>query len=182
MKLFRLNEDYEAVPEKDTIMLVPEFAKLWTVKYNRMPGDVKGIDRRRGKAEILYLYFYCDYRSEFSELSDQERREAALDAAGLDYEYKISAELKDAEAKYIAMQETRELKLIKAAYNKVDRLQEYMNSKDEIDDDNYKAAMDSISKIGNLLKGLKELEIQVRKQESGNKGIRGGQESGFLKA
>lgn len=181
MKLFRLNEDYDAVPEQDTIMLVPEFAALWRVKYNMIAGDIKGLDRRRGKAELQYLYFYCDYRSEFSELSDQDRKEAALNASGLDEDYKMSNELKSAEEKYLFMQETRELKLIKAAYKKIDKLQEYMDSDVEIDDDNYKSAMDAVSKIGLLLKGVKELETQVRKQESGNKGVRGGQESGFLK-
>lgn len=182
MKLFKLNNEYEVVPEKDTIMLVPEFKALWMVKYNSMPGDIKGLDRRRGKMEIQYLYFFCDYRSEFSELPIGERREQALNAAGMDHDYRISDELKAAEEKYLAMQETRELRLVRAAFNKVDKLSAYMNSNVEIDDDNYKASMDAVTKVGNMLKGLKELEMQLKKQEAGGKRIRGDQESGFLKA
>ena len=181
MKLFKLDNDYNVVPEKETIMLIPEFKILWSLNYNKMKGDTKGLERRKGGAEIVFLYFYCDYRSEFAELSDEERKNRALISADLPDNYKISGELDDAIGMYRHLQETRELKLVSAAYKKVDKLQEYLDSDSDVTDENYKAAMDSISKIGPLLKGLKDLEIQLKKQEAGNKGIRGGQESGFLK-
>ncbi len=179
MKLFKLNSDYDVEPEKETIMLIPEFAELWKLKYNVGPNDSDGRDRKRGIAEIIYLYFFCDYRSEFSELSVSERKEAALNAAGLDGDYKISGTLKGAEQKYLQMQETRELKLLKSAYGTIDKLQAYFDEI-TIDDKNAKNTLENLSKLGAVLTGLKKLEEQVQKQEQKDGGSRGGAEKGFL--
>ena len=46
MKLFRLDADYNVVPEKDTIMLIMEFKSLWSMKYNAVSGDNDGGIRR----------------------------------------------------------------------------------------------------------------------------------------
>ncbi len=179
MKLFKLDGEYNVLPEKDTVMLIPEFKALWILKYNNQEGDRDGRDRKRGNGEIQYLYFSCDYRSEFSELSLSEREEAALNAAGLYPSYKISKELSAARDKYLFMQETRELKLLQSAYAVIDKLQEYFDEVD-IDDSNAKTVIDNISKLGATLQGLKKLEDQVKKQEQKDGGIRGGGEQGFL--
>jgi len=179
MKLFKLDGDYNVHPEKDTVMLIPEFKALWGVAYNRGQGDVRGDFKKRGKSELQYLYFSCDYRSEFSELTIEEREEAALDAAGLPQDYKISVQLEAAREKYLFMQETRELKLLQSAYGTIDKLQFYFDEV-EISDSNAKTIIDNLSKLGATLDGLKKLEAQVRKQEAKDGGIRGGGESGFL--
>ncbi len=179
MKLFRLNAEYEIEPEKDTIMLVPEFAALWTLKYNKGTGDHDGRERKRGQAELTFLYFYCDYRSEFSELNVSERKEAALNAAGLPEDYAISGTLDAARVKYLEMQETRELKLLTSAYGTIDKLRDYFDNV-VIDDKNAKNTLESLAKVGTVLTGLKKLEEQVRKQEQKEGGIRGDSEKGFL--
>jgi len=181
MKLFKLDADYDVKPEKETIMLIPEFAALWALKYNKGSKDVDGRKRFRGRAEIQFLYFFCDYRSEFSELTVSERREAAFNAAGLDPEYAISGTLKGAEQKYLEMQETRELKLLKAAYGTIDKLQVYFHEI-TIDDKNAKSTLENLAKLGQVLTGLKKLEEQVRKQEQKDGGTRGSAEKGFLDA
>ncbi len=179
MKLFRLDGEYKIEPEKDTIMLIEEFAALWRMRYNHAPGDEQGRKRKRGLKEIQYLYFFCDYRSEFSELSASERKEAALNAAGLDPAYRFSSEMAAAQIKYLQMQETRELKLLTSAYGVIDKLQVYF---DEIviDDANSKTVIANLSNLGATLAGLKKLEEQVRKQEQQDGGIRGQGEKGFL--
>ncbi len=179
MKLFHLNEDYEVVPEQETIMLVPEFAALWTLAYNKREGDRDGRKRYRARKELLYLYFFCDYRSEYSELSISERHEAAMDSADLFADYKVSEQLQAAMDKYFAIQETRELKLLGSAYGVIDRLRAYF---DEvlITDSNAKGVVDNISKMGGILAGLKKLEEQVRKQHAQDGKIRGSGEKGFL--
>ncbi len=181
MKLFKLDSGYGVIPEKDTIMLIPEFYALWTLKYNKMTGDRKGFERRKGVREIVYLYFYCDYRSEFSELDNNDKHQAALDAAGLPDNYRFTEELDKAVVKYLQMQETRELKLLNSAYNVIDKLREMMDGIEIIDEENQRSAIESVVKIGALLKGVKELEKQVRKQEGERGSIRGDAEEGFLK-
>jgi len=179
MRLFHLNEQYEVLPEQETVMLVPEFKNLWELNYNKQTGDAQGRQRTRGKAELAYLYFYCDYRSEFSELTNSERKEEALNASGLDPNYKISETLLTAQKKYLKMQETRELKLLTSAYGVIDKLQIYFDAV-EIRDGNSKSVIENLSKLGNVLNGLKKLEEQVRKQQRSDGKIRGDQEKGFL--
>lgn len=180
MRLFTLDEEYDIIPEKDTIMLVPEFKALWTLKYNgHKKHPTSSRERPRGKQEITYLYFYCDYRSEFSELTDAERHEAALAAANLDEDYKLSKELEAAKAKYLQMQETRELKLLTSAYGVIDKLRVYFDNV-EVSSSNSKTIIENLAKLGPTLQGLKRLEEQVRKQQRQDGKIRGGQDRGFL--
>ncbi len=179
MKLFTLDENYNVVPEHDTIMLVPEFATLWTLVYNKQPRDFNGRKRDRGRKEMVYLYFYCDYRSEYSELSDSERHQAAIDSAGLPEGYNISDELRAAMDRYISLQESPELKLLSSAYGVIERLRIYLDTV-EVTDANSKIIIDNLSKMGGLLNGLKKLEEQVRKQHSQDGRIRGDSEKGYL--
>jgi hypothetical protein len=179
MKLFKLDAEYNVIPEKETVMMVPEFAVLWTLKYNKNERDSDGRKRYRGHAELQYLYFFCDYQSEFAELSDPERKEAALNSAGLPDEYRLSPELIAAEEKYAFMQETRELKLLKSAYGTIDKLREYFDDV-VVDDKNAKSLIDNIAKLGQVLEGLEKLEDRVKKKESKSGGHRGNAEKGFL--
>ena len=179
MQLFHLNSDYEVEPEKETIMLVPEFAALWTLVYNKQDGDRGGRQRLRARKELVYIYFRNDYRSEYSELSDVERNEASLDAADLPSDYPISSTLQRAIDKYTSIQETRELKLLNSAYGVIDKLRAYYDDI-VISDANSKSVIDNIGKTGSVLAGLKKLEDQVRKQHGQDGKIRGGQDKGYL--
>jgi len=179
MKLFKLDDEYEIEPEQETILLVPEFKVLWSLAYNKQEGDRDGRSRKRGRSELVYLYFYCDYRSEFSELSNEERKEAAMDAAGLDPNHTIGTELRNARDKYLELQETRELKLLNSAYGVVDKLRLYFEQI-EVTDTNAKSVVDNLSKLGPVLAGVKKLEEQVRKAQGGDGKIRGSGERGFL--
>lgn len=179
MRLFQLDDEYNVVPEKNTLMLIPEFYALWNRRYNHQDGDRDGKRRNRCKMEIVYLYFFCDYRSEFFDLTNSERREAAMDAAGMRDDYKFSDQLITAQDKYFSMQETRELKLLKSAYGVIDKLNLYF-TQIEITDSNSKATIDNMSKVGAALAGLKKLEDQMMKEQRQDGHIRGGQEKGFL--
>ena len=181
MKLFKLDNEYNVVPEKDTVMMVPEFAILWTLKYNKNDRDSDGRKRYRGRAELQYLYFFGDYQSEFAELSEPERKEAALNSASLEETYRLSPELIAAEEKYFFMQETRELKLLKSAYGTIDKLRQYFDDI-EIDDKNAKSLIENIGKLGATLEGLEKLEQRVKKKEGKASGHRGTAEKGFLDA
>lgn len=179
MKLFKLDDEYEIQPEQETILMVPEFKILWSLAYNKQEGDRDGRSRKKGRSELVYLYFYCDYRSEFSELSNVERQEAAMDAAGMDPAYIIGDHLKAARDKYLELQETRELKLLNSAYGVVDKLRVYFEQI-EVTDANAKSVVDNLSKLGPVLAGVKKLEEQVRKAQGTDGKVRGSGERGFL--
>jgi hypothetical protein len=180
MKLFKLNADYQVVPEKETVMLIPEFHALFTLNYNKGERDSDGRNRYKGTAELVYMYFFCDYRSEYSALDNISRKDQALRAASLPEDYKITGELDDACEKYMELQKTRELKLLTSSYNMIDKLDLFFNDV-SVNHANFDKCMKHLGNLGDILKNVKNLEIQQRKQEGEKKGIRGGAESGFLK-
>jgi len=179
MRLFRLDDDYSVVPEQETVMLIPEFKALWSMKYNANKKDSVGRKRYRARKELVYLYFYCDYRSEYSEFSEEERHIASLDAAELPQDYRLSKELQSAKDRYIDIQETRELRLLKSAYDTIDKLRDYFNDV-EVTDENATKVLNNLGKIGEALAGIKRLEEQARKYQKGDGAIRGNQETGLL--
>jgi hypothetical protein len=112
MKLFRL-ENYEIKLNKDEALLIPEFAALFTLKYNKKTaGDVDGRKRVRAFKELTYLYFMIDYKSEHVNYTNEERHVKSLEDSGLEENYTISKELRDAMQRYDQMQQTLSLKAL----------------------------------------------------------------------
>lgn len=179
MRLLRVNEDFEVIPERETLVLIPEFAELFSLNYNKQPGDVQGRKRERVKSELIYMYFMYDFRSEYDSLDESEKHEQAMRAADLSVDYEISPQLKAAIDKFCELQDTRELKLLRSAYGVADKLRTYFDTV-EVDDTNAKNLIDNMSKIGNVLDSLKKVEASVKKALSGNKRIRGDQVKGRL--
>src|SRR4051812_43035598 len=103
--------DFEPKPS-DEFLMIQEFKALFTLAYNKdFEGDSQGRSRKRGLAEARFLYFHCDYKSEFAKYNTVERMEHSLSAAGLDPEYEISDELRLAIGRYEKLRESRNLKL-----------------------------------------------------------------------
>lgn len=179
MKLFRINEDYEIVPEKDTLYLIPEFNALFSLNYNKQSGDNQGRKRMRAKYELIFIYFAYDYRSEYSDLDEEERISEARKAAGFDENYKISKELQTAIDKFIYLQDSKELRLLKTARDTVDKIRNYLEDT-EISSNNIKDVVSTLSGLGKLLISLGQLETSVKKaMQQGNR-TRGDQIPGRL--
>jgi hypothetical protein len=174
--------DFEPKPSTE-FMLIKEFEALFTIKYNKgFDGDAQGRERRRGTAEAKFLYFHCDYRSEFAKYDTVERMEHAFVAAGLDPDYVISDELRAAIGRYLALRDSRNLRLLQATWKAVDKLQKWFEdvdfTKPEYD---AKEVMSNIANLGKVIKGLGDLEENVRAEESQTAGTRGDAEGGRLK-
>ena len=190
MKLFKI-EDYTPVPSEEAYA-IHEFAELLTLNYNKQQGDKQGRKRNRGIKELRFIFFYCDYRSEFAKYPEAERREEALAAAGLPENHSISTQLKDAIAQYRRLQESRPVKLLNSARSVVDKLTLYFNTVQltKTDEDGNvtinedvqaKDILANVSNLGKILKGLDELETQVKKQEAEGETYRGEAEPGRLR-
>jgi hypothetical protein len=177
MRLLRINENFEVIPERETLAIIPEFAELFTLNYNKQEGDVQGRKRERAKAELIYIYFMYDFRSEYANLDEEERHEQSMHAAGFPVDYDISKQLTAAIEKFRELQDTEELKLLRSAYGVATKLRTYFDTV-EVDDTNAKSLIDNMSKIGNVLESLKKVEESVKKALSGNKRIRGDQVKG----
>ena len=99
---------------------------IMELKYNKQPGDSQGRERKRGIAELCFVYFYTDYRSMYNEYPQEERMKAALTAAGLPEDYKISDKLqKVVDWMLDNRDKSRKLRILESARHAVDQLTEY---------------------------------------------------------
>jgi hypothetical protein len=185
MKLFQI-DNFEPVPT-DEFFMIEEFKELYTVKYNQTEDDKSGKLRKRGLAEARYIYFLCDHRSEFAKYSADERHQESLDSAGLPPDYKISAKLEAAIAKYTKLLDSRNLRLLRGANAAVDKLANYLNDVDFTKADangkplyDPKDLISNISNLGKVIEGLEKLEEQVLKEEGSESTTRGSAEKGRL--
>ncbi len=68
MKLFKY-EGYKVVISEEALLLKP-FKKIWDRD--------KSISKNRALSELAYIYFYCDPRSDYQYITDNEDRDEAI--------------------------------------------------------------------------------------------------------
>ena len=186
MELFRI-ENYKALINKTDVYLVPEFKAMLELKYNTQKGDHQGRNRVRAYKEFTFLYFYIDYRSEYNNYTETEKKAEALLAANLPEDYSFSKELKAAIKKYKELQETRILKLLNAANNAIDKIRIYYDNLDFTSTDNQgkprhdpSKVLISINGLAKTIESLEKLEKKVKQSLKQDTGVRGDSEEGFL--
>jgi hypothetical protein len=187
MELFTM-QDYELELNKPEILLVKEFADLWETNRNKGAGDNRGYEKKRAFKEFSFIYLVYDWKSPYSEYSDQEKREAAQLDSTLTNKQLEDDKFIAACRKYQEMQDSRILKLLRSAYRATDELRIYFDNIDlqERDPETGKpiyAAKDliaSISALGKTVEGLEQLEYMVKKEKEKERGLRGGQEAGMF--
>ena len=186
MDLFRI-ENYKAIINKKDVMLIPEFKAMLELKYNTQKGDHQGRLRIRAHKEFTFIYFYVDYRSEYSNYTKEERKKESLAAAELPEDYVISNQLEKAIVKYGELQETRSLKLLSSANNAIDKIRLFYDNLDFTEtDDNGKLKYDpnrvltSINALSKTIESLEQLEKRVKQSLKQDLGVRGDNEEGFF--
>ncbi len=187
MDLFKL-QDYELEINKAEVLLVKEFADLWDTNRNKGVGDNRGYEKKRAFKEFQFMYLVYDWKSPYSEYSDQEKREAAQSDSSLTDKQLTDDKFLAACKKYQELQDSRMLKLLRSAYRAVDELRIYFENIDlqDIDPETGKpihSAKDLISNISNLgktVEGLSQLEYMVKKEKEQERGLRGQQEAGMF--
>jgi hypothetical protein len=186
MKVFTV-EDYVPVPTQE-FLLIQEFKELFAPKYNsNFDGDTTGKYKKRGHAEARFLFFFCDYKSEFAKFDEDSRKTESLTAAGLPADYKISEKLEAAVNRYNTLKVSRNLRLLNSANKAIDKLEKYFSEVDftAIHPDgspkyNPKDIISNISNLGKVLEGLEKLKEAVEKEEGQEASARGDAEKGRL--
>lgn len=166
------NEALEISPEA---LAIKAFRKLWT--------------RTRAKVhatkEISVVYFYCDYRSPYSKIHEEERMEQIkIDVFG-DIKWEPDEDIFTAIKKYQELQITPSMSLLIAAREATQSIATYY--KDIVEkkkDANGNTMRIDINDIGKLTKALKEtggiletlnkLEKQVKEEITAGETITGG--------
>lgn len=171
------------------ILLIKEFAELVECKRNICKEDPKGDLCLRAFREFTYIWLAIDWKSPYSDFSERERHQEALNDSGITEEEFNNPEFRAACRKYRQLQESnRSIKMLQAAQNTVDNFIDYFNTVVDLSerDANGKPVFktkDIISEISSLSKVHEELKIlegQVKKEMMETTSIRGGATDGFL--
>ena len=189
MDLFNLRDDFTIEINKAEVLLVKEFNDLFTVKFNtNEPGDKEGRKRLRAFKVLSYIYLVYDWKSPYAEYSLKERHIDALKDANLAEEVVKDELVVKAIEKYLSLQDTRVLKLLKSAYLLVDKLRHHFETLDLEERDpitgkpvfNAKDVMMNLNSLAKTVDSLKQLEYQVKKEKEAEKSLRGDVEPGMF--
>lgn len=170
------------------ILLVKEFGALMENARNICKEDPEGVYGLRAFREFTYIWLALDWKSPYSDYSEQERHQEALNDSRISESEFNNPEFRAACRKYRALQEsTRSIKLLKAAQNTVDKFIDYFNNVDPEERDPLTGkpifkVKDLIAEISNLSKvndELNTLENMVKKELQEASIIRGGAVEGF---
>ena len=174
------------VPE---ILLIREFEALMDNKRNITPKDKKGEHGERAFREFKYIWLALDWLSPYSDYSEQERHQEALKDAGLTEEEFNDPLFRAACRKYREIQESaRDIKLVRAAQNKVDELIDYFNEGSDLQERDpitgkpiFKAkdVIGEMSSISKVLDELDALEARIKKKQKAATGLRAGAVEGY---
>jgi hypothetical protein len=154
---------------------IPEFKAIWKRD--------KGRSKLDAHAELSYVFYMCDYKSEFRNFPEQEKvkkiREAFINKR-LGEDWKPDAKISAAMELYKQMQETPSLRFLNGVTITLDKLTEYLVEADIEDgkDGNIKDIMAAIEKGQKIVAGLGKLKESVSKEVSESSKLRGGGEVG----
>lgn len=172
------------------ILLIKEFAALWSNDRNKTKEDPKGLKKSRAYKEFTYMYLMIDWQSHYSQFNEAERNEAAKQDSGITEEEFNDPEFRAACRKYREIQESaRDIKLVRAAQNKVDELIDYFNEGSDLQERDpitgkpiFKAKdiMGEMASVSKVLDELDALEARVKKKQKAASGLRAGATEGYI--
>lgn len=97
---------------KDELRTIRQFRLI--IERDKSPRDKEtGEDKLIAKAELSYVYFYCDYNSPFVNLGEDERHKQSLKATDLPDNWKPDKLVKDAMEIYEIIQYTPAIRSIR---------------------------------------------------------------------
>lgn len=146
-------------------------------------------DKERADREFTYIYLAIDWKSPYSNYSEQERHEAALKDAHITEEEWNDPLFRAACRKYRALQESnRYVRLLKSAELVTDKITDYFNNVDlEERNENTGAYVNKVSDIQKAMENaakqietLKTIESLVKKEITEQSQIRAGATEGFV--
>lgn len=164
MELFEL-KDYTVVFSPQALLLKP-FKILWTRDKNKL--------KTRALAELAFVFYYSDFKSDFSDILDEELKiQEIVRNLNVSDDWKPDDKVMDACQFYIERSETVSSRLLKNIIQGVNNIGEMFKDIDvnAIDDKgkpvyNIAQLVTAAKSIPALITALKEAEIEVKKQSS----------------
>ena len=189
IKIFQYN-NVNGIVELNTpeIILVKEFSELMKDERNICEDDKTGKHKLRAFREFTYIYLALDWQSPYADFAERERHELSLQDARMTEEEFNNPEFRAACRKFKEMQnETRSIKLLRAAQETIDKFMDYFHNIDPEERDpltgkpifKVKDIMAEISSLSKVQQELQTLESMVKKEISESSQLRGGYQDGY---
>lgn len=140
--------------------------------------------------ELLFIYYYCDFRSDFIDIKDIEERTKEIKLnIGLSTDWKIDKVVTEAINFYNKRENsTTEMQLLEAGLEAANKLGEHLK-KIELDERNEKTnqpvhdpkkIQSIIELLPKTVKSLIETKREIKKEKSNNTGARGSIQKGMF--
>lgn len=164
------------------ILLVKEFADLWTNERNICKEDPTGKKKLRGFRELIYIYMAIDWGAPGSKDTPANRHKYALEASQLTDEEYNDPVFKAACRKYQELQNSSSVigQMVETYQNNIHKMKIFIDSIDynERTDTGMPVfrIKDTLTEMQNLskaLQSLKELEAQYKEEQDEASGLRG---------
>lgn len=190
MKIFLFdNAKNEVIINEPEVLLIREFAALWTNERNITTEDPKGVRKTRAYRELTYIWLMIDWASPYSDFTEQERHEECLKDASITEKEWSDPTFRAACRKYKELQNSsRSLKLIRSAQGIVDKITDYFDTIDLTERDELtgkpifktKDVMAEMQTVSKVVEELKTLEFMYKKEQEAESDVRGDAEVGFM--
>ena len=154
MKLFK-SEGYEVRVAPEALTLKP-FKKLW----NRD----KSKDKEKALMELSFLYFYCDPRSDYQYIvDDEDRKKAVKEGIGLDESWVPDKAMEDAIVLYKSF-EAPSSALLRAALEGVEKVQKLLKEFEPDDTKSLKEYLMAMKLIPEVAAMIKDAEKAINEK------------------
>jgi len=182
MNLFQINN--VGILEVDPIAYtLKPFKELWDRDKTKL--------KERAIAEIAFVYYTVDYKSNFFSTPEEQREEEVMKYLSVPKKWEPDDKLREAQEFYRQMQRTPTLNLLEDSISGVSKLSTYLRdiNFDEAEINtktgevkpkhDIKKYADTIRQIPAIVNALKELQEAVRKEQEAEKGLRGNRKKGI---
>ena len=172
----------EIIINEPEILLVKEFADLWTNERNVTPEDRDGHLKTRSFRELIYIYMAIDWGAPGSKDTPENRRQQALEASRLTEEELEDPVFIAACKKYQELQDSSSTigPMIQMFRNKLYEIKLFIESIDynERTDSGtpvfkVKDTFDTMQQLSKVMTSLKQLEAEYKEEQDEVSGLRG---------
>jgi hypothetical protein len=149
MKLFELDKKYKVIPSEEAYMLKP---------FNAILKRDKTKNKARALAELAFIYFFCDIKSEYL-IEEEETRVGSITSTltGLPKNWKVDQLVQDGIDFYNTRSKTITQLLYEKATESARAIGEFLGRTEELLDEVDKGGK-PIYKVADITRGLKDVK------------------------
>lgn len=171
------------------ILLIKEFADLWTNERNKCVEDPSGDKKLRGFRELIYIYIAIDWGAPGSKDTPANRHKYAMEASGLTEEEYNDPIFRAACNKYRELQDASSVvgKLVETYTNNIHKMRIFVDNIDYTErTDNgtpvfkIKDTLSEMQALDKALDALKALEEKYKAEKEEVSGLRGDTKPGLF--